>query len=95
MTDNLTRQAYNKILTKIIDLDYMPGQKISEKDIKTDIEIVRTPVREAILRLKQEGLINVIPKSGTYISLIELDRVNDALYLRRNLELPGSLLLHT
>ena len=56
----------------------MPGQKISEKDIKTDIEIVRTPVREAILRLKQEGLINVIPKSGTYISLIELDRVHDA-----------------
>ena len=46
----------------------MPGQKISEKDIKTDIGIVRTPVREAILRLKQEGLINVIPKSGTYIS---------------------------
>lgn len=35
----------------------MPGQKISEKDIKTDIGIVRTPVREAILRLKQEGLI--------------------------------------
>ena len=66
----------------------MPGQKISEKDIKTDIGIGRTPVREAILRLKQEGLINVIPKSGTYISLIELDRVNDALYLRRNLELP-------
>ncbi|GAA3635965.1 GntR family transcriptional regulator [Lactobacillus hamsteri] len=87
MTKNLTDQAYKQILTKIIDLDYYPGQKISEKNIEKDLNIGRTPVREALLRLKEQGLINTIPKSGTYVSLIEMDRVSDALNVRRTLEL--------
>lgn len=86
LPNNLTDQAYAKILSRIIDLDYVPGQKISEKNIESDIGIGRTPVREAILRLKQGGLITVIPQSGTYVSLIELNRVNDAIFSRRNLE---------
>lgn len=86
MVNNLTDQAYLKILNKIIDLDYEPGKKISEKNVEKDLGIGRTPVREALLRLKQAGLINVVPQSGTYVSLIELNRVADAIFLRRNLE---------
>lgn len=86
MPNNLTDQAYSKIIQRIINLDYVPGQKISEKNIEQDLGIGRTPVREAILRVKQGGLITVVPQSGTYVSLIELNRVNDALFSRRNLE---------
>lgn len=87
MTTNLTDTAYQGILSKIIDLDYSPGEKISEKRIEKDLNIGRTPVREAILHLKQQGLINVVPQSGTYVSLIELNRVSDALDVRRDIEL--------
>lgn len=86
MNNTLTDQAYRQILSRIVDLNYVPGQKISEKNIEEEIGIGRTPVREALLHLKQVGLINVIPQSGTYVSLINLPRVNDAIYLRHNVE---------
>lgn len=61
MNNTLTDQAYRQILSRIVDLNYVPGQKISEKNIEEEIGIGRTPVREALLHLKQVGLINVIP----------------------------------
>ena len=73
--NDLTGQAYDLILKKIIDAEYEPGQKISEKKIEEDLQIGRTPVREALLQLRQESLINVIPQSGTYISKIDLKDV--------------------
>lgn len=84
--NNLTSQAYEIILQKIIDNIYKPGQKISEKKIERDVGIGRTPVREALLQLRQEGLINVIPQSGTYISKIDLKDVLEARFIRASIE---------
>lgn len=85
-TSNLTGQAYNIIIKKIINAEYKPGQKISEKKIEADINIGRTPVREALLQLRQENLINVIPQSGTYISKIDMKEVLDARLVRASVE---------
>ncbi|MGM9892627.1 GntR family transcriptional regulator [Limosilactobacillus sp.] len=85
-TSNLTGQAYNIIIKKIINAEYEPGQKISEKKIEEDIDIGRTPVREALLQLRQENLINVIPQSGTYISKIDMKEVLDARFVRASVE---------
>ena len=84
--NDLTGQAYDLILKKIIDAEYEPGQKISEKKIEEDLQIGRTPVREALLQLRQESLINVIPQSGTYISKIDLKDVLDARFARASVE---------
>ncbi|MBB1128446.1 GntR family transcriptional regulator [Limosilactobacillus balticus] len=84
--NDLTGQAYDLILKKIIDAEYEPGQKISEKKIEEDLQIGRTPVREALLQLRQESLINVIPQSGTYISRIDLKDVLDARFARASVE---------
>ncbi len=86
MQQNLTEQAYEKILNKIISLEFEPGQRISEKGIENVIKIGRTPVREALLRLRQEELIYVLPQSGTYISKINLDRVFDSILVRNSME---------
>ena len=86
MQQNLTEQAYEKILNKIISLEFEPGQRISEKGIENVIKIGRTPVREALLRLRQEELIYVVPQSGTYISKINLDRVFDSILVRNSME---------
>lgn len=85
-TSNLTGQAYNIIIKKIINAEYKPGQKISEKKIEQDINIGRTPVREALLQLRQENMINVIPQSGTYISKIDMKEVFDARFVRASVE---------
>ena len=76
MQQNLTEQAYEKILNKIISLEFEPGQRISEKGIENVIKIGRTPVREALL----------VPQSGTYISKINLDRVFDSILVRNSME---------
>ncbi|NUE98501.1 GntR family transcriptional regulator [Lactobacillus melliventris] len=83
---NLTDQAYDRISQKIIKTIYKPGSKISEKAIESDLKIGRTPIREALLRLKQEQLIEVIPQSGTYISKIDLKSVLDARFVRTSIE---------
>lgn len=83
---NLTTQAYKIILKKIVNTDYQPGQKISEKQFEEDVQIGRTPVREALLQLRQEHLIDVIPQSGTYISKIDLNAVMEARFIRASTE---------
>jgi len=50
-------QAYKQIKNKILFNEYQPGKKLSEKGIETQLSIGRTPVREAIIRLKEEELI--------------------------------------
>ena len=83
---NLTDQAYDRISQKIIKTIYKPRSKRSEKAIESDLKIGRTPIREALLRLKQEQLIEVIPQSGTYISKIDLKSVLDARFVRTSIE---------
>lgn len=85
-TMNLNLQAYKTILKKIINTTYKPGQKISEKDIIKELNIGRTPVREALLRLRQEGLIEAIPQSGTYITKIDLKVATSARFIRESIE---------
>lgn len=84
--NNLTGQAYQILTKKIIHADYKPGQKISEKKVENEIKIGRTPVREALLQLRQENLLNVIPQSGTYVSKIDMKEVLDARFARASIE---------
>lgn len=85
-TMNLTTQAYQIILKRIINTTYFPGQRLSEKDIVEELNIGRTPVREAILRLRQEGLIETVPQSGTYIAKIDLQFATSARFVRESIE---------
>ncbi|WP_317635775.1 GntR family transcriptional regulator [Xylocopilactobacillus apicola] len=83
---NLTFQAYTTILQKIINTTYQPGQKLSEKDLIQELQIGRTPVREAILRLRQNGLVEAIPQSGTYITKIDIEVAENARFIRESIE---------
>lgn len=79
-------QVYETILNRIIDLEYLPGKRISEKELSEEMQVGRTPIREAILQLRQEGLVMAIPQSGTYVSKIDLNAAKDARYVRESLE---------
>jgi GntR family transcriptional regulator, rspAB operon transcriptional repressor len=70
----------------ILALAVLPGQPIVEKEIAEAYGVSRTPVREAILRLAEEGLIDIYPQSGTYVSRIPLHALPEAIIIRRALE---------
>jgi DNA-binding GntR family transcriptional regulator len=74
------------IRANIINLNLKPGQSISEKEIAAELGISRTPVREAFIKLSQEELLDIYPQKGTYVSLINLNIVEEARFLRLTLE---------
>ncbi len=60
----LAESAYAKIKSDLFDFSLMPGERFSENDIAERLGVSRTPVREALNRLGQEGFIQVASKSG-------------------------------
>lgn len=84
---SLTSKQLHEVLKKqIMNLELKPGLNISEKGISKMFGISRTPVREAFLLLSKEGLLNVYPQRGTFVSLIDLEAVEEARFLREHVE---------
>jgi DNA-binding GntR family transcriptional regulator len=70
----------------IVSMRLVPGTPILEKEIAKEHGVSRTPVREAVLRLAEERLVEVAPKSGTFVARIPLSALPEALVVRRALE---------
>lgn len=82
-----SREAvYTTLKQLILSLKLPPGTAISEKEISLEFNVSRTPVRESFVRLAQEGLLEVYPQRGTYVSLIQVDLVEEARFMREQLE---------
>jgi len=64
--------AYENICRKIVTLEYTPGQVLDEKELMADLQMGRTPVREALLRLAGEGWAESQPNRGTIVPPITL-----------------------
>ena len=78
--------VYNQLKEQILHLELPPGGSISEIETAQKYNISRTPVRDAFKRLEREGLLEIRPHIGTFISLIDLNAVSDILYIREVLE---------
>jgi len=84
---SLTEIATIKIREAIINNDFMLGQPLSESILAASMEISKTPVREALAKLKSEGLVVIVPHSGTYVFTMELDDLAELLEYRYVLEI--------
>ena len=84
--ESIREYAYRFLRMNIIDLSLPPGQNISEQDVATQLNVSRTPVREAFIKLAQENLLDIIPQKGTYVSLIDIDQVEESKFARETLE---------
>ena len=78
--------VYRDLRRAIIAMDLTPGTAIVEKELTQRYGISRTPVREAVLRLAEERLVDVVPKSGTFVARIPISVVREAIVARRALE---------
>lgn len=80
-------QLYDLLRGKIIALELAPGVALSRARLAMEYDISQTPVREALLKLEEERLVDVFPQSGTRVSLIDLDLARETQFLRRSIEL--------
>ncbi|QTN00477.1 FCD domain-containing protein [Sediminibacillus dalangtanensis] len=78
--------VYETVKQQIINWELEPGTKISEKEVAEKLEVSRTPVREAFMKLAQEELLGVYPQSGTRVSQIDLSLVEEGRFVRENIE---------
>lgn len=80
------RLVYESLRSSIVAMKMPPGTPIREKEIAVQFGLSRTPVREAVLRLADEGLIEVFPQSGTFVARIPYDDLPEAIVIRKALE---------
>jgi DNA-binding GntR family transcriptional regulator len=79
-------QIYGALRDAIVRVALRPGQVISETEMAASFGVSRTPIREALIRLADEGLIDIYPQAGTFVSLIDLAAVREAQFVRQTLE---------
>lgn len=79
-------QMHDILRRRIIAGDLLPGTRISEQEIASKYELSRQPVREAFIRLTGEGLIEVRPQRGSYISRIDMEWVLGTRFIRESVE---------
>jgi len=79
-------QIYAALREAIVRLQFKPGELLSEKDIAQQLGASRTPVREALIQLSQEGLVEIFPQIGTRVSKLKITEIMEALFIREALE---------
>ncbi|HJS04402.1 MAG TPA: GntR family transcriptional regulator [Variovorax sp.] len=86
-----TRQATPQVLEQlrdaILSLDLVPGTVLARQELADHFGVSQTPVREALLRLSEEGLVDVFPQHATLVSRIDIAAARQAHFLRRSIEL--------
>ena len=81
------RAVYDELRRRVVTLELPPGAPLSENELAAELGISRTPVRESLILLSQEGLVQVFPKVGSFVSRVDPALVADAQFLREAVEL--------
>jgi GntR family transcriptional regulator, rspAB operon transcriptional repressor len=80
------RKIFETVRDRIVHGEYGPGTNLPEKELCKEFGISRTPLREAILRLREMKLLNVIPRFGTMVTPIDINEVRSAFEVKTKLE---------
>ncbi len=78
--------VYAKLRERILHLELPPGTAVSEIETAAMYNVSRTPVRDAFKMLEREGLLEIRPHIGTFVTQIDLHMISDILYMREKLE---------
>jgi DNA-binding GntR family transcriptional regulator len=79
-------RIHGDLRAEIVSLARRPGEVLSEAEVALSYGVSRTPVREAILKLSDEGLVEIFPQSGIIVSRIRIAALPEAIVARRALE---------
>ena len=79
---NRSELVFETLKREILDLKLEPGRLLSENDICQRFGVSRTPVRDALRLLQEQGFVETIPYKGTYVKLLCLDNIKQMIYMR-------------
>ena len=82
----LKEHTYEILKERLIDCVYPPGSLLNEAQLAADLELSRTPIREAISKLEMEGFIKILPKKGIYVTDITFNDVIQVFQTRLEIE---------
>jgi DNA-binding GntR family transcriptional regulator len=82
----LNQRAYDEIRRRILNGEFIPSSPISEYQLAAELNFSRTPVREALKRLEEEGLVWSIPNKGTFIAELSAQDIMEIYQVREGLE---------
>jgi GntR family transcriptional regulator, rspAB operon transcriptional repressor len=78
--------VYAELREAIIAATLEPGRQLSENELAAWLGVSRTPVREAVARLRDDRLVEIVPQLGTFVARISVASVHDAQFVREALE---------
>ena len=82
----LTEQAADAIRARIVEGQFEFGEALSEITLATELGVSKTPVREAFLQLKNEGLVDILPQRGTFVFRMTIEELRQLFEIREILE---------
>ena len=83
---SLQELAYRALRDAIVRHELQPGARLLESELAQQLSISRSPIREALRRLQQDGLVNVRPREGVYVASITPEEADDIFRVRGALE---------
>ncbi len=84
--NSLTALAYEALKEEILSTRLRPGDAVPTERLTATLGVGRTPIREALLRLEKEGLVEIRPRMGTFVSALNLREIREMYEVRRTLE---------
>ena len=78
----LAAQVKKILVRKIVTNALRPGERLSENELSTSLGVSRQPVRDALIRLAEAGLVRALPQRGTEVTRIAIDAVYSGRFLR-------------
>lgn len=79
--------VYETLRRQMLTLELPPGAALSENELAATLGVSRTPVRESLILLSEEGLVQVFPQVGSFVSRVDAQKVADAQFIRESIEL--------
>jgi DNA-binding GntR family transcriptional regulator len=83
---SISEQVFRTLRSAIVTMRLKPGEALSEQDIASRLEVSRQPVREAFIKLSEDGLLRVLPQRGTFVMKISTEAVANARFVREAVE---------
>ena len=87
--ESIAARVYRGLRQDIVALKLAPRTRLSEKELSLQLGVSRSPIREALLKLADEGLVWIRPQSGTAVAPISIRDVYDGQFVREALECAG------
>ena len=81
-----SEEIYQTLRSEILSLRFKPGEELNLQLLSEQLQVSRSPVRDALMKLSGDNLVDIFPQKGTRVSLIDLKQVEEERFLRKSLE---------